>query len=314
MAEEVAGASTESLFKAHKRRKVTRRRNVDEEWNEDSEGIQTNSAQGPEPSHDDGDEVLQIVRRPVAKKHGVAFASSGPTRKDADAGETALVPVQPGRVEEVITSDRFVKPTGKVVVEDKHLTAYVDSKLAELRSSTAAPTQDQDAGSTAATSNRPGAGLDPTGMTTEPSSGTSSNDIRKDQRRATIQNRQPKRRRQPARRDDTSLARDAMVDEIMRESEIPIYARTSTPANPPNPPSGPADDFDADEAAAQAFKAEFLANLQQRRRRKPPPPPPNSKAALQAAAASTGPKLGGSRSQRGKMKALEEAKHGAGKK
>lgn len=113
-------------------------------------------------------------------------------------------------------------------------------------------------------------------------------------------NRPLKPRRHQA-RDEDSLARDAMVDRILQESEVPLYDRPSSAAQDASE-SG----IDADEAAAQAFKAEFLANLEEQKRRKPPPPPANSRA---APAAPTGPKLGGSRSQREKMRALEEAKN-----
>ena len=94
-----------------------------------------------------------------------------------------------------------------------------------------------------------------------------------------------------------------MVDRIMQESQVPMYDRPSAGAN----------SIDSDEAAAEAFKAEFLAGLEEQNRRKPLAPPPAARGAQNAAPA-TGPKLGGSRQQREKMKAIEEAKAAAGKK
>jgi hypothetical protein len=95
-----------------------------------------------------------------------------------------------------------------------------------------------------------------------------------------------------------------MVDEILRESEIPMYDRKAAP-KPIVDPEG----LDNDEAAARAFKAEFLANLAQRTRRRAAAAPPGGKVEK----TSSGPKLGGSRAQRGKMRALEQAKRAGGK-
>lgn len=115
-----------------------------------------------------------------------------------------------------------------------------------------------------------------------------------------------KPRRQPHARDEDSIARDALVDRILQESETPLYDRASSSAQGNNKAG-----FDADEAAAEAFKAEFLASLEEQNRRKPPAPPANAR---DAKAAPSGPKLGGSRAQREKMRALQEAKDAAAKK
>lgn len=115
--------------------------------------------------------------------------------------------------------------------------------------------------------------------------------------------RNKKPRRQRYVRDADDIARDAMVDEIMKESQVPLYDQADQKAGPV---------IDNDEAAEEAFKAQFLIDLEQRKRRKPPAPPANAGKAGQQVP--TGPKLGGSRSQREKMRALEEAKNAAGKK
>lgn len=115
-----------------------------------------------------------------------------------------------------------------------------------------------------------------------------------------IRNKQ--RRRQPQ-IDPSAMARDAMVDRIMQESQVPMYDR----------PAAAATGIDSDEAAAEAFKAEFLASLEDQNRRRPPAPPPAQRGAANSAVPATGPKLGGSRQQREKMKAIEEAKAAAGK-
>lgn len=93
-----------------------------------------------------------------------------------------------------------------------------------------------------------------------------------------------------------------MVDKIMQESQVPIYDKPNTKTQEMQSKG-----FDADEAAAEAFRAEFLLSLeeQQNHRRRPAAPPAQQRGAPPVP---TGPKLGGSRAQREKMKAIEEAK------
>lgn len=120
MTDEITDVTAEPLFKANKRRKVIRRRHQDDDQ---ESGVPAVPAQQQE-SNDDGEDLgPAIVRRPVAKKHGMGFSSSGAVKASTggEPTETALVPAQPGRLEETVQSERFVKPTGKVVVEDKHL-------------------------------------------------------------------------------------------------------------------------------------------------------------------------------------------------
>lgn len=120
----------EPLFRPNKRRKVFRKRTV-----EDDEGTEERQSGNAELDgatvdvnalHEDSSERLPVVRRPVAKKHGIGFSSGGatnqgPSRQD-EATETALVPVVDKEAGSVMHSDRFTKPTGNVgVVEDKHL-------------------------------------------------------------------------------------------------------------------------------------------------------------------------------------------------
>jgi hypothetical protein len=94
-----------------------------------------------------------------------------------------------------------------------------------------------------------------------------------------------------------------MIDQIMHETQVPLYAQ---PASRTAAVDG--DEGDNDAAAAEAFKAQLIAEIQMQKPRRGP------KAASKDAKTSTGPKLGGSRAQREKMKALEEAKSGGAKK
>ena len=109
--------------------------------------------------------------------------------------------------------------------------------------------------------------------------------------------------RQP-KRDEDDVVRDDMIDQIFREGQVPMYDQAQS-----NAATYSDEELDHDEAAARAFKAQFLADMEMQHRRKPPPSSTTTKG---AAPASTGPKLGGSRSMREKMKALEASKEKTG--
>ena len=89
-----------------------------------------------------------------------------------------------------------------------------------------------------------------------------------------------------------------MIDQIMGENQVPHYDQTMPQAQDER------DGGDNDVAAEEAFKAQMLADLERNAKRRPP--------RITQATASTGPKLGGSRAQREKMRALEEAKGSGG--
>lgn len=123
------------------------------------------------------------------------------------------------------------------------------------------------------------------------------------------ESRRPARpRRPPAVRNEKDVARDSLVDQILGESTVPHYDRPAASKQPPPPED---DNVDRDAAAAEAFKKRYLASIGVKRKRKVAPP---SGATRGATAISThGPKLGGSRSQRQKMKAMERQEKGAEK-
>ena len=122
------------------------------------------------------------------------------------------------------------------------------------------------------------------------------------QSQATRVYERPTKRRPPPVKDQTNIARESMIDQIMRESQVPLYDRPVSQTPVPN-----GEDADNDEAAADAFKAQLLADMELNRRRRPA-------STKKEGTTSTGPKLGGSRSQREKMRALEEAKGSGSKK
>ena len=126
----------------------------------------------------------------------------------------------------------------------------------------------------------------------------------------------PKRRqsRRPRAPSPSTLARASLIDQIMRESNhTPHYTPPTTGTSSANPNStAPEEELDPDAAAAAAFKADFLAQAEARNlsRRKPKAAATTTSggAAAAGAAVSSGPKLGGSRAARVRMRAAEEAK------
>lgn len=125
---EATSSAGEALFRANKRRKIYRKRNVDDETdegslrNEDPNGLDSKSQQG-----------TATVRRPAARKYGIGFSTAGSKTipEEMPATTTAMVAFQPEQDDDQAAHDRFVKPAGKTaVVEDKHL--YVFSKTARF--------------------------------------------------------------------------------------------------------------------------------------------------------------------------------------
>jgi hypothetical protein len=122
--------------------------------------------------------------------------------------------------------------------------------------------------------------------------------------------RQPRARRAPS---PSTIARASLIDEIMRESNhTPHYTPPTTATTKTKTTTPTKEELDPDAAAAAAFKADFLAQAEARNlsRRKPKAPAATTSggAAAGAAAATSGPKLGGSRAARMRMREAEEAK------
>ncbi|KAG9999726.1 hypothetical protein KCU78_g15745, partial [Aureobasidium melanogenum] len=204
---------------------------------------------------------------------------------------------------------RFVAPTGHIAsADDKHMMAYVDSKLARLTPSHEVPTQASTPAEPTPTSsavaqhneNQSSAShghLHQADVTKPvPTTITSSTTSRPQ--------KPPRKSHWRNRRNSADIARDAMVDQILRESQLNIY-ETSAPTTHPKPSSD--DTQDADERMAEEFKRNFYAAAEERavRRTAAPPPPTYGANKLESL---KGPKLGGSRSQRAAMHAAEKAK------
>jgi len=189
--------------------------------------------------------------------------------------------------------------------------AYVDSKLARLTPSHEASTSTTNQSSTPAdtTSASTAAMQQPADPTSVARGHLDEVDINQPTLPTnTTTSRPSKRPRKPwhNRRNSASLARDAMVDQILRESQLNIYEPSSS-AVPQGSTSTAADTEDADERMAAEFQRNFYAQAEERavRRVAAPPPPTFGANKLESL---KGPKLGGSRSQRAAMHAAEKAK------
>jgi hypothetical protein len=109
----------------------------------------------------------------------------------------------------------------------------------------------------------------------------------------------------PTKPTPSTTARASLIDQIMHESNhTPHYTSPSNSA--PKPSSST--HFDPDAAAAEAFKTEFLAQAEARNLSRRQPAVNASSGSAAAGAVPSGPKLGGSRAARERMRAVEEAK------
>ena len=122
-------AAVEPMFRANKRRKVYRRRD-----DGDTESNVPSVQQGVTGAGNDGDEdgsVRQMHKKHVVRKHGIAFTSTSRSQTQPQTPElelneaTAMMVVPPsreGNVLSTVSTERFMKPTGKAaVVDDKHM-------------------------------------------------------------------------------------------------------------------------------------------------------------------------------------------------
>ena len=101
------------------------------------------------------------------------------------------------------------------------------------------------------------------------------------------------------RRNSEDIKRDKLVEEVMRESKLEIY---DEPDEEPKRGDG---DQAADDRIAEQFRREFLDAVNSRQQKAiPKAPQPKGKAVDDKP---SGPKLGGSRSARAKMREIEEA-------
>lgn len=182
--------------------------------------------------------------------------------------------------------------------------AYIDSKLAEARSSIASG-NDVENRPSHLTNVQESSTTQPTPKLAPPATGTGQSTEERTYQDAIARSYKTYQRpikRRPKPREEADIARDSMIDQIMQESSVPMYDYSTSS----NTVTGE-DEVDNDAATAEAFKAQLLVEMEMHNRRRLAPK-------VKDANAPTGPKLGGSRSQRERMKALEEAKGPGAKK
>ncbi|KAL9125894.1 MAG: hypothetical protein Q9217_004967 [Psora testacea] len=105
------------------------------------------------------------------------------------------------------------------------------------------------------------------------------------------------------RRNSTDIARDRVVEQLLRETPLDIYDDAGTV------PEGPGDDQAADDRIAEQFRRDFLEAIHQRRAKARHKPQSSGGGGKGKAVNERpkGPKLGGSRSARAAMREREEA-------
>ena len=128
-----AQSPSEPSFRATKRRKIFRKRTdaeaAEHETTQDAPSA-TDGITNTLPKSQSPQSNLLAQRRPVARKYGIGFTSSSRAQpQDLEENEErAVIPIHPSREQNLVQTDRFIKPTGKVaVVDDRHM--YGDPSL-----------------------------------------------------------------------------------------------------------------------------------------------------------------------------------------
>ncbi|KAF9241905.1 hypothetical protein DTO013E5_6868 [Penicillium roqueforti] len=306
----------ESLFRPAKKRKFMRRR-PDHEILDTEEADNQNDNPGASQALGSNN-----LRRPRAiRKGGIGFSTA--SRLGDDQGQQlALVPVAGDTENEKIQAmnERFTGYTGQTVDVDKHMMAFIDSEMAKRyqpeskadHSGSNQPTQEEVAGglslpghqtrepaslgklheidlgqeatlrniarTEAATRQMTENGGLPTSVDTAPETGRPNPD--------------GKSWRNRKQRTDADIARDRLVEEVLRESKLEIYDEQEEETQLD-------DQQAADDRVAEQFRRDFMDAMQSRRRTRPAAKP------VANVEAPRGPKLGGSRSARAAMREKE---------
>ncbi|KAK7533173.1 uncharacterized protein J3D65DRAFT_634617 [Phyllosticta citribraziliensis] len=337
----------ETLFRPRKKQKIFRKRATEDPDQESSANViapntptaeASNSvANSAEPGEDaTGTAVADILRRrKLAHKPrgGVEFTSAS-TRPTTSTATTEVTTVAPKATDEntpaaVEAVKRFAPQTGLVPdTLDKHMMAYVDSKMAELREGEKRAAEDY-----ASSMNGRRAGIDdahlspaaraeahrerqPAGMgklqeidlgeeVTRMNAQRTQEATRKLQSGETAEPSDERfagrGRRGRKRRTSEDIKRDKIVEDILKESMLDnIYDRTELQTADTN------DDQAADDRIVEQFRREFMEAVQTRNKRPQPAPVVGKGGKVEERP--KGPKLGGSRSARAAMRAMEEQK------
>ncbi|KAJ9498808.1 hypothetical protein LTR99_005115 [Exophiala xenobiotica] len=272
-----------------------------------------------------------------------------------DHGISTVFNADQGPVKPIDISGRFVSSTGQVVDVDQHMVAFVDSEMAKKRALVASISDEQqrqqqhgtratpeapqgsvaappkspaqieqssnrqlseiDLGSSAHARNlartqaaleRAKAGLPPVEDEPKPP---------RPRRPRLGRDGKPMRPRPRKRRNSDDAARDALVEQLMRENKLDIYEgnellrRTERQAEAKSGDEY-SDDSGADERMAEQFRQNFMDAMAERQQKGKV----STQAKASTATESRGPKLGGSRSARAKMAQMQQQSQAPGKK
>lgn len=124
--------SSEPLFRANKRRKVVRKRTDIPDESQNTADVDHEAAEisnQADPVADSSTAAIRFQRKPIGRKHGIAFASTeGRNGAQEENEDRAIVLASASEGQDAPGNDRFTKPTGRIAVtEDKHMyVAHMD--------------------------------------------------------------------------------------------------------------------------------------------------------------------------------------------
>ncbi|MDI1489799.1 MAG: hypothetical protein OHK93_000997 [Ramalina farinacea] len=283
-------------------------------------------------------DLLRLRKAAQRRRGGVEFTSAASNASPAPQPSTALIELEerqdvPADIKAVIS--RFAPQTGQVTEEaDKHMMAYIEAELAKratrsqhdpsTSSAVSLQPYDDDAAEDgfSAPQRQPAAlgklheiDLGPDSKlrnikrTEAAISGTATSDVPppKPPRPRIGRNGKPYIPKPRKRRNSADMARDKVVEELLRETRLDLYDEPEAGGK-----SGAAGDEEkeaADDRIAEEFRRDFLDAISQRRKRSSKPPAAGASRVGGKAVEEKprGPKLGGSRSARAAMREREEA-------
>ncbi|UKZ77655.1 hypothetical protein TrVFT333_005379 [Trichoderma virens FT-333] len=288
---------------------------------------------------------LRNARR-AGRRGGVGFRSEGRNQDDEDADLDHALVLREADKDAAIAHDRivggitnrFMHQTGLLtILDDKHMNAYIESRLASRSadphgaSSSSQPSSLQSAnqGPLAGDANQQDKWRDqPTrhgklvevdmanldnGANTNTGNNININGHAGSKRRRVEKDAaKPPPRRGRNRRNSQDIARDALVEQFLHENRLDVYNVPSS--STPTASSRPGADPSADDRLAEEFRQQYY-DEQAMRRKKKRPVQQQQQQKQQTGDVLKGPKLGGSRNQRAAVRdmLLQQEKEKRGK-
>ncbi|KAL3457728.1 hepatocellular carcinoma-associated antigen 59-domain-containing protein [Aspergillus heterothallicus] len=306
------------LFRPAKRRKFQRRR-PDDTYNRQESPASNNASDSQEPRNETESkqvvDALRLRRHQRSRKGGIEFSAT--PRPSAD--QVIRTSLSTSAAEDADSErlramcDRFTAHTGQTVDVDKHMMDYIESELAK-RHRQGMPGEAYSPESTgrrpihsaSSTSELPEREPAALGKLHEIDLGQEAklrNIARTEEAtrkmtgydgdRVSTYRSPDKSSRYRKRQTSEDIARDRLVEEVLRESRLEVYDELEEEV-------AVADDQAADDRVAEQFRREFMDAMQSRRR------VTRTKTTTKQTDAPKGPKLGGSRSARAAMRELQE--------